>query len=275
MLFPGDTNEMKQHQITDFTFVPRLPDNDGTSRPVPSGGLYMGNEFCGFLMPTAAQVRDGLQSCDAAGIPFVLVLPWCPQHALERARSLLKLLPTGSEVVFNDWGLLTIIQEYNLIPIAGRLLSPHSADPRAMSFKQFDDPEFSRLLSSTPGGTRAFGEILINHGVHRIEFDNPEQGLDIKLAKGIKGSLYYPYVYITTGRVCMTRYSLYGEFLPPTRVCRAPCRRILIRRKILSFDKNVFLKGNTHFYVNPILPDTETLTAMGIDRLIFMPNFPF
>jgi hypothetical protein len=268
-------NEMKQKRIKEFLYVSRMP---GRGRPFPEepkDGLYLGNDFCEFLMPSAAQVRAGLSFCDKKGLSFALVLPWCTQSALERSRALISLLPAGTEVVFNDWGLPDLIRERGLVPIAGRLITPHSADPRADAFRQLGDQAFDRWLSASPLWTNEFREILVKKGIERIEFDNTAQGLDASCGQNLKGSLYYPYVYITTGRVCLTRYYLRGSFNPPAHSCGAPCRGMVIRRNIRSINVDVFLKGNTHFYINPHPPDEKKLVAMGMDRLVFMPDFPF
>ena len=261
--------------MDNFLFVSRMPDNGFQNFKGPIDGLYLGNEFCHFLIPDAQQIQAGLEYCDAMGIPFALVMPWCSQPALERASAILPLLRKGTEVVFNDWGLMKIIRESGLKPVAGRLLFPHCADPRIAALRKTGDEELVRWLTETPRGIKEYNEILRRNGALRIEFDNTEQGLIGRAARGMNASLYYPYVYITTGRMCLTRYSLSGRFEPGANECSSPCRNILVRRKFISMEKEVFLKGNTQFYINPSLPDNRALAAAGVDRLVFMPDFPF
>ena len=121
--------------------------------------------------------------------------------------------------------------------------------------------------------------MLNKYGVNRIEYSALKQGIGINMRKhGLKGSLYYPWIYCSSTRICE-----YGSFsLPNQRKfhvgnrCKKECEKIYM---------TLTLKGQnreTYFQIGNVLAavcrdDVEGLIkTMGksFDRLVLCPYLP-
>src|SRR5262245_50907938 len=97
-----------------------------------------GNEFCEHLIPSTQQLEAVLQSARDRGLSLTFVSPYVSDEGIETLRPLLELLnnaPTECEVVFNDWGVLNLLQSEfpRLTPVQGRLMNKSLRDPRVTS----------------------------------------------------------------------------------------------------------------------------------------------
>lgn len=238
-------------------------------------GLYFGNEFCEHLLAGVSAVEWALQYCTERRLSFHLVLPYGTNAAIGKMEKLLDSVPPGAEVVFNDWGILSAIRDRELSPVMGRTLIPHSADPRADSFIFTGDDAIKNYFRYSPLKSKVFRDFIIKQGVKRVELDNVVQGIDVKLPKGLPGSIYYPYVYVSTTRKCYTRYAaLNKKTIHIATDCTCPCKDLLVEMDIKGFGRSVFLKGNSQFYVNSEILQADSLLKMGIDRIVFFLDFP-
>lgn len=268
-------NNMKTESLRRALFVSSPDEAERGFAEMNYDGLYLGNEFCHFLIPTSRQIKRGLALCEKNGARFHLVLPVCPQPSLREIKNLIKILPEGTEVIANDWGLIPLVREAHMTPVAGRALISHVADPRACDLADSGDALLRQHVRTTAADLPGFRKTLKNFGMTRMEFNNLSQGMDMKLPRPFKGSIYYPYVYITTARKCITRYAALGLDMPGVGPCAQPCHSLLVRRDIPALKKEIFLKGNTHFYINNTLPEESDLLKMGIDRFVYTRNFGF
>jgi hypothetical protein len=116
-------------------------------------------------------------------------------------------------------------------------------------------------------------------GVRRIELDWPLQGLDVDLRfpdAPLAGSLYTPWVYVTTTRLCLTNSCDRPDMVDRVGIfpCDRECRRYTFRLDHPTVPAQLVVKGNTQFYLNRAIPPERELEARGIDRLVHEPEVP-
>jgi hypothetical protein len=228
--------------------------------------IYFGNEFCDKLLPTKDQLTNILNFCKKKRVNFSLVTPFCTDMALKKVNSLLKILPRNIEVIFNDFGLLELIKEKNLMPILGRLLVSVSRDPRIIPNSKYNSYFKSSNLQ------RAYINFLLTHGIFRIELDNVLQGYDIKNYKEMSLSLYYPFVCCSVTRKCI--FANLGRLNTKFRViesCNKECSKGSLKLYTHGYHKPIYIMGNAQYYINK---DKSFLHKTIIDRLVYMPEFP-
>ena len=111
-------------------------------------------------------------------------------------------------------------------------------------------------------------EFLEKNGVKRIEFDNPPHQIEANFS-GFKKTLHYPYVYVTTTRLClMSRDGLKGVSLGK---CGKTCLKNVFTLKNPEMPITLIRKGNTIFYLNQEKP--KNLEKI-FDRVAVSPKIP-
>jgi hypothetical protein len=256
--------------------------------------VYWGCEFCETLIPgfgSTVKLAEGALENDLA---WSLVTPYVTDHGLDRIIRLLEKLPRDlhpDEMVVNDWGVLRWMrrEQAHIRPVLGRLMNKMIRDPRVAS--RFDDPRAPREavdalkgFSISAGSYRSF---LEEKQVGRVEIDNPLQGLSVDFsAEGIPASIYMPFGYVTTGRICLTgslrlprgeKFSLLGE-------CGRECSGAVLELQNTSSpfetdrEMKLYQRGNTIFYVQTperISAGLEAAEGCGVDRVVWQPELPF
>ena len=219
------------------------------------GRLYFGNEFCEHLIPTEGQLKYIVEWCEEKLLNLSFVTPaFLRDENIRMLSGLLEILPKGTEVIFNDYGLLDIINSNDHVPIQGRVLSIITRDPRTIRNK--NNFEYMRLNNLTP----VYQREMMHRGIMRIELDNVRQGYVFRAIEGIRTSLYYPFVYCNITRNCVFYDKQEGK-----HKCESePLEGSLEGAKI-------GIKGNVQYYKNSKRPETE---GWNLDRLIYMPVFP-
>ena len=253
---------------------------------VPSRFSF-GTEFCENLLPSPDALRDLRRAL--SGRDFTLLTPYAGNAGLARIRALLNELPPGDEVLFSDWGVLSILRRDfpHLIPVQGRLLNKSLRDPRIMG--QYADagpahPSLVVLQQSNLSAPSYLG-LLEQFGVQRVELDHLPQGTDTAFARqGIKVSVALPYGVISTSRVCQAAGLGYRppDKFQPAAPCRHECQPPLLEytyttSPFANQDQRFWLKGNTYFYLHPpaALDTLLALVARGdVDRLSLAPRIP-
>ena len=243
------------------------------------GRLYYGNEFCERLMPTGEGLKLALEFAGERGVSLTLVTPYVTENRLARLRELLDIMVAdarGDEVVFNEWGVLRVLHNgySGLTPVMGRLLNRMKRGPRLMTVIDKLPPSTVRYFRDNYLKNPALNDFLATHGVGRVELDNLLQGFDFKL-EHLRGSLYTPYVYVSTTRLCLS-----AGCEDPSRAtevtvgadCRQECRRYTFHLRHPIMPVRLIRKGTAVFYHNPReMPDLE---ARGIDRIVVQPEVP-
>ena len=260
--------------------------------------IYFGNEFCDCLIPNLQNVKEVYKYCKAKDIQFSMVMPYITENEISKVDSILKYLSglhEEIEIVCNDWGTVYIITEKydGLCIVVGRLLDKMSKDVRISydDYQKIFDNDSLQYITTSNIYAKSYGRFLQKYNIRRIELDCPPQGLKLQQEQNIYNnvnvSLYVPFAFITTGRMCMMRflnqenekkYSLETD-------CKMSCQRyeqIMKKIRNCQFDRNskyvydniqLYRKGNTVFYLASNYKDIIALNP-EIDRIIYQVGIP-
>jgi hypothetical protein len=193
--------------------------------------------------------------------PVTLLTPPATDEGLERCCRLFRFLERevpGAEVVVNDWGVLCLLKdEYPSLPAAaGRLFNKGFKDPRSPYPGRAAEisEDVQELLNGCSFDTPLFHKKLREFGVRRVERDLlPYRDSDTKNTDGLGTSVYFPFGYVSTGRVCWVasfKASPGGKF-SPLEACHGPCDGLLLEMGGGQSNFRLFQGGNTVFYLYP------------------------
>jgi hypothetical protein len=242
-----------------------------------------GTEFCEHLLPTPEALAAARDAARARGLGFTFLTPYVSNAGLARLRELFRLLDSA-EVVFSDWGVLNVLRRElpHLVPIQGRLLDKSLRDPRVMGVYASApaQPATLSVLQRSNLDNESYRNLLERLGVAGVEFDNLPQGTDLSFASnGLGVSVWFPFGFIATARVCMAAglHHRKPDKFTPGAPCRHECQTHLVEYTYTNSpflenrDQKFYLKGNTYFYAHTeamlgILRDTR------VTRLIFQPH---
>jgi hypothetical protein len=241
--------------------------------------LYFGVEFCQNVLPEEADLKVALRFAEDHNIDFTLVTPFVTDRGLKRVGQLLEQTRRWGrpfEVVVNDFGVLRLVNSMcrdTMPPVGlGRLQTKMKRGPRLPDLGPSLPPQAVDHFMRPNADYPPYARFLQKLGVRRLELDNPVQGLVRKEAL-LPGSLYHPYVYVSTGRYC--HFAGPDDRQRPLRKvtnCGQEClpHRFTLRNKEMPVE--LLLRGATLFYRNDPLPDD--LAAWGVNRLVVEPDLP-
>ena len=269
-------------------FVTRSSENTGSdwlkflgveapeAAAVPVGRVarvHFGNEFCQRLLPSVGALSEALESVASTGFAFGLVLPMLTDDGIERADALLALLPEGTEVALNDWGMVRRLNLRfpRLQSTAGRLLCRMLKEPRAPSAAYL---ELGGHGFMTPG----FEKLVARLGVGRVEMDVPPfaSSDDMRVSRG-KLTVHVPFGFATTGRICRigSLCRPMGRKFQTGHVCAREC---LTYGTVMAAtggrtgaQTGIFQRGNTLFYrhtAEMAVALCGAIAAGSVDRLV-------
>lgn len=239
--------------------------------------IYFGIEFCERLIPDVRDMQQVLDFVSKNKLALSLVTCFVTDQGLQQTINLLQLLHRfrpGSEVVINDWGLLRVVKDLGLKPVLGRLLVKQKRDPRILDLKD-KISKAVRLQLQDAKLNSYFLEFLKDKGIERAEIDNLLQGIKTEKFSfsSLSFSLYVPFGYITTTRIC--------PFIPANKngerlgifPCDKECRTEPFTFSHPSMSTPLILKGNTVFFENHKMPDNEI--GIAINRIVYQAVLPF
>ena len=242
--------------------------------------LYYGAEFCEHRLPSVKSMRRFLDLCSYEELHPVFITPPVTNYGLGKVQKIIEEIGDGRaglSIVANDYGLAAMIasQYPSISLIAGRVLDKTSHDSRASSASMAEYyGETAMRIAYTPAvSAENYRYAVADLGFTRFEFDLPQIGLDLDDYSGL-ASLYWPYSYLTTGRVCGTRGVKPGapfatELSPCKRFCESDMVGLLRRcdKKHGIDEMTIYLNGNTLFYLSPCDSlSAERVTAF--DRIV-------
>lgn len=244
--------------------------------------IYLGSEFCEKKLFTLKDLKNIVSKKHKQKI--TLVFPYLTQIYLDKVKDMLMLINENSdifcEIVFNDWGFFYFIRKNypDIKLVLGRLLTKQKTDPFAyytvyskqiISSSQNNifvpkqvSQETKEYFSQTLINSKIFQKFMIKNNIIRVEIDNVNWKINIKLPKQIKASIYYPYVKITTTRHCGLLNMLNND------KCRKQCEKQDIKLDKYRVCYNYIIKGNSVNYKNINLPDNKELQNNCIDRIV-------
>jgi len=258
--------------------------------------MYFGVEFCQQLIPSLEDMKIAIDTALSRQLSFSLVTPYVTDKGIESLIKLFEYLEKNklkTEVIINDFGVLKLLNdEYSTLrPVYGRLMNKMSRMPRfAKNMPQRILPgqlESYRQCSLTLPHYKKF---LSDMRVERIEFDVVPQGLEVDLKTALlSASFYYPWTYITTGRVC----EIGSMRIPPSdkfrldKSCGKQCQNYYVHlakgicdygdgcAQRDAFSEYIFQKGNTIFMLCEAPKSVlKNLFELGFNRVIYEPCSP-
>jgi len=251
-----------------------------------------GNEFCEHLIAPPEKLEEILVAAGEARLPVTYLTPFCSDAGIETLRPIFHLLSLSErpvEVAFNDWGVLNLLRRDfpELTPVQGRLMNKSLRDPRVTGVYASSEAPGPALVSLRRSNLdcASYTGFLAGLDVHLAEMDNLPQGVDLSFAgDGLRASVYFPFGFISTSRICMAaglHYRKRDKFQPGAP-CRHECQSHLLEYSYTNSpfgnrDQKFYLKGNTYFYVHTeeMLRSLFQQAHSGmIDRLIFQPQLP-
>ncbi|MCE1246455.1 MAG: hypothetical protein LWY06_07415 [Firmicutes bacterium] len=253
-----------------------LPENVAKNSGEAFDRLYFGQEFCERLIPSEKDLKEALDFAGLKKAGFTFLTPFVTEQGLEMwGRLLEKLysLKPDCEVVVNDVGILHLIREKfsGFVPVLGRLLTKQKRGPQIlrMEGKVPDSTieHFRRFNADVPVLAGFYHQL----GINRIELDNTLQG--ISRDNTTAASLYFPYAYVSTTRMCLTNQSdNRTRSMRAIFPCKHECADIHFEIEHGEIPIPVTIAGNTQFIVNRRLP--ESPDSLYIDRLVYEPEIP-
>lgn len=237
--------------------------------------LYFGIEFCERLIPSIEDLKQVLKFTSKKGLSFTLVTPYLTNKGIDKLKPLIKFLideRPDSGMVINDWGLLRLLKkdfkDWDVDLALGRLLTKQKSGPRILNIMANIPQSAIQHFRMSNVDVPIFTNFLLNKGIKRVELDNLLQGISRQNSQ-IKGSLYLPFAYVATTRLC--RVNL-GERKRGILPCNRECQKYTFKLQHKGMPVDLFLKGNTLFFKNRKLP--ENLEELNIDRLVYQPEIP-
>lgn len=254
--------------------------------------VYYGNEFCENLIPNLSLLKNFYYKIKEQGKKFTFVAPYVTNKGITKLERIFEFLNNNLiEVVFNDWGVFNLMVNNfkNIRPVLGRLLTKQKRDPRLLRVFANNQNNFSKdklIKNNTvifypkkvPGSlfkhcqssladSKIFQEYLISNGIQRVEIDNLAWKMSLNKNKKIGISLYLPYNYISTSRMC-------GKVNLTYNSCQKECKKYMIKIEDEKLGVPIYSIGNTVFYKSN-WPERKYLERLGVDRIIYQPKLPF
>jgi hypothetical protein len=223
--------------------------------------IYIGDEFCPHRLPRLAELDALTEFAWDSQRQVTLLTPPLTDAGIEGLVPILDRLGERfpeAEVVANDWGVLSILKErcprFSLS--VGRLLDKGFKDPRLVDARALaaQSQEMQAVLNSSTFDSPVLQQKLVELEVERIERDMFPHRVSPPTSPGkLKTSIYFPYGYVTTGRVCWV--STFAEnnesqFVPPTE-CSRPCNKVSVRLDHSDVTLPMFQSGNTVCFLQP------------------------
>ncbi|NVM52464.1 MAG: hypothetical protein HWN66_02090 [Candidatus Helarchaeota archaeon] len=236
--------------------------------------LYYGNEFCQNLMPSQKDLAIILKFVKEHSISFSFVTPYVTDRGLHALIPLItqiaEILKTY-EIIFNDWGVYSLVKQRfpHLELVLGRLLTKIKRDPRILFLKDRLSSQIWNYFQTTNLSIPWYRNFLINNGIDRVDLDNPLQGINLNFPD-LHKSIYYPYSYVTTTRLCLTAGCDKPEAWYQIGIfpCQQECQQYTFYLRNDVMPVKLIRKGNTIFYKN------EKILSNQYDRLVFQPKLP-
>jgi len=249
--------------------------------------LYLGNEFCRHLYWSREELLFAAESAKDNGFAVTVVLGPVLQRSLDDTTGTLAELvrELGTmEVVANDWGMLSLLRDAGVIPVAGRFLfrmkrlprlstdtrpvmgdcAPADTDERALMSAQLD--QFARFQWDSPWML----EFAHKLGVARVDTEMIPQGLTFSGGGDVHLSLHLPFTYITGGGRCPVSELSREE---GETICAKGCRRTQVRPGFPTKTWQLVQLGHTLFSpMSSLFP--HYLVLPRFDRYIMEPGFP-
>jgi hypothetical protein len=241
--------------------------------------IYVGDEFCPLRLPSPKELARFCRFSAESNIGLTLLMPVLTDSGLDQSAALFDGLAKKypeTEIVANDIGTILFLQKNHpgfCISI-GRLFNKGFKDPRLSPKDIEGTPELNPFLSESTFDQPAFGAVMALLKVKGLERDLLPHGKGVpKSSAAYPTAYYFPFGYVTTGRVCRTATfakKREGDFAMVGN-CAKPCNALSFRLKNDAVSPGLIQAGNTVFYLYPpekLMGLLETATTENY-RLIY------
>jgi len=221
--------------------------------------LYIGDEFCIHRLPSIDELNAICQAAKGEYRGLTFLTPPLTDDGIDRCGPLfdiLKDMDLGTEVVVNDWGVLLFLKDnYPSFQLSvGRLLNKGFKDPRLTNPDEALtlSAETAELFNTCTFDSVEFPAQMRQLNIKRLERDLlPFGKTEIKRHGELQTSVYFPFGYITTGRVCWMSsfHAVAGRKFSISNGCRQTCQKISLKLNHAKTDLQLFQTGNTIFYL--------------------------
>jgi len=257
-------NKAHQFQPEEIkTHLRALYHNDSSFEELPTkiSRIYIGDEFCFNRRPTLTSLKKSYLFAEKNGLKITLLTPVLTNDGIEEFAKLFDFvneIDPHAELVINDWGVLAFLRtKYPSFKISlGRLLNKGFKDPRL--------PDPGKAAAITKGTKQLLNQCtfdlvtyqkkMMEMGVIRLERDIMPYATALpENSHLLRTSIYFPFGYITSGRVCWIASfnQKTGEKFVPGNSCTQPCNGIALTLKNDNVSLKVIQSGNTFFYLYP------------------------
>jgi hypothetical protein len=221
--------------------------------------IYVGDEFCIHRLPHIDELDAVCRLANLKNGRLTFLTPPLTDEGMERCSALFDYIKENdpqAEVVVNDWGVLLFLQQnYPLFQLSlGRLLNKGFKDPRLVNPEQASQfsAETAELFNTCTFDTIEFATKMQELKVKRLERDLlPYGDSEIQNHEGLESSVYFPFGYVSTGRLCWMasfnacaakKYSIANG-------CRQACNKMSLKLNRAGTNLQLFQAGNTIFYL--------------------------
>jgi hypothetical protein len=221
--------------------------------------IYVGDEFCIHRLPHIDELDAVCRSANAISGGLTFLTPPLTDEGMEKCAAAFDYFKENApqaEVVVNDWGVLVFLQQhYPLFRLSlGRLLNRGFKDPRLRNPEEASrfSAETAELFNTCTFDVKEFAEKMQELKVKRLERDLlPYGDAEIPNHDGLESSVYFPFGYVSTGRLCWMasfnasaarKYSISDG-------CRQPCNTMSLKLNRAGTNLQLFQAGNTIFYL--------------------------
>ncbi len=223
--------------------------------------LYIGDEFCPHRLPDMDALHDFSRFAQDNRLALTMLTPPLSDREIERHFSLFDYLNkfhNNVEIVVNDMGVILFLKKgFPLLRlVAGRLLNKAFKDPRltdAAGLSSYSE-EAEILLNECTFDNEVFQNMMAGFDIWRMEQDLlPYGNAVVDTISGMKRSVYFPFGYISSGRVCFSSTFNMPEasWFMPLDQCSRSCDLSALDLKNDNFAFQVIQSGNTVFYLYP------------------------
>ncbi len=222
--------------------------------------IYVGDEFCVSRMPSLKMLSKFIGFADKKDVSLTLLTPVLTDQGIEQLTPLFDLLShwkPACEIVVNDLGVLFFLKkkhpEFHLA--MGRLFNKGFKDPR-LEIKDIRMSEkMTSLLNDCSFNQENIQVLAEGLGIQSLEQDLlPYADPGSVGISRLKTSVYLPFGYVTTGRVCFTS-GLNGttdNTFGLQSHCSSPCSAHGMKLKHPDLAFKLYQNGNTIFYLYPL-----------------------
>lgn len=233
--------------------------------------VYLGSEFCEFLVPNAEILKRGIRIAERSACRFALATPLASDGVIDQLKALLPLLPDDGELIVNDWGVASFARREfpGLKLVAGRLLCKMIKDPRLNS------AVWTEMYPHGLGGD-SFRRMLDTLRIERMELDVPPYAVpEVFRGLAVPVAVHAPCGYVSKGRLCkIGSLSVQtSQKFSSGRECRRECLTYAAttERQGNPTDLKTYQRGNTLFYQHTKAMSEAVRTAFGrgwLQRLV-------